>query len=122
MIHPGAVVIDMDNLNAARRHEKWGFFNNIMAEYPDFKEQMIVIAESSQVPSNGLAVRKDLNSAIKLRIKTLLLSLHETPEGQEILKKFGALKFIKTSNDDYNVLYSMVNQLGIDLQEYSYKR
>ena len=113
-----AVYTGEADIGGAKNH----IFNNIMAEYPDFKEQMIVIAESSQVPSNGLAVRKDLNPAIKLRIKTLLLSLHETPEGQEILKKFGALKFIKTSNDDYNVLYNMVNQLGIDLQEYSHKR
>ena len=101
---------------------KDNIFNSIMEEYPDFKEQMVVLGESPRVPSNGLAVRKDLNPAIKLRIKTLLLSLHETPEGQEILKNFGAIKFIKTSNDDYKVLYNMVKQLGIDLQEYSYKR
>jgi phosphonate transport system substrate-binding protein len=88
-----AVYTGEADIGGAKNH----IFNNFMAEYPDFKEQMIVIAESSQVPSNGLAVRKDLNSAIKLRIKTLLLSLHETPEGKEILKKFGALKFIKTS-------------------------
>ena len=101
---------------------KDNIYNSIMEEYPDFKEQMVVLGESPEVPSNGLAVRKDLNPAIKLRIKILLLSLHETPEGQEILKKFGAIKFIETSNDDYVVLYNMVKQLGIDLQEYSYKR
>ncbi len=101
---------------------KDNIFNSITEEYPDFKEQMLVLAESPEVPSNGLAVRKDLNPAIKLRIKILLLSLHETPEGQEILKNFGAIKFIETNNDDYVVLYNMVKQLGIDLQEYSYKR
>jgi len=97
-------------------------FNSLSEEYPDFKEQMMILAESPEVPSNGLAVRKDLNPAIKLRIKTLLLSLHETPEGQMVLKNFGAQKFIETSNDDYVVLYNMVKQLGIDLQEYSYKK
>ena len=101
---------------------KDNIFNSIMEEYPDFKEQMLVLGESPEVPSNGLAVRKDLNPAIKLRIKILLLSLHETPEGQEILKNFGAIKFIETNNDDYVVLYNMVKQLRIDLQEYSYKR
>ncbi len=93
-----------------------------MEEYPDFKVQMEVLVESPEVPSNGLAVRKDLNPAIKLRIKTLLLSMHENPEGREALEKFGALKFIRTSNDDYKVMYNMVRQLGINLQEYSYKR
>ncbi len=96
-------------------------FNSLMEEYQDFKEQMVILAESPEYPSNGLAVRKDLNPAIKLRIKTLLLSLHETPEGLEVLKNFGAIKFIKTSNDDYEALYNMVEQLGIDLREYSHK-
>ena len=101
---------------------KDNIYNSIMEEYPDFKEQMVVLSESPAVPSNGLAVRKDLNPAIKLRIKILLLSLHETPEGQEILKNFGATKFIETNDADYVVLYNMVKQLDIDLQEYSYKR
>jgi hypothetical protein len=48
--------------------------------------------------------------------------LHETPEGQEILKKFGAIKFIPTNDDDYVVVYNMAKQLGIDLQSYSYKK
>jgi phosphonate transport system substrate-binding protein len=106
------------DIGGAKNH----IFNTIMKEYPDFKEQMLILAESPEFPSNGLAVRKDLNPAIKLRIKTLLLSLHETPEGREILKKFGAIKFVATSDDDYVVVYNMVKKLGIDLQGYTYKR
>jgi phosphonate transport system substrate-binding protein len=113
-----AVYAGEADIGGAKDH----IFNGLMEEYPDFKEQMLVLFESPEVPSNGLAVRKDLNPAIKLRIKTLLLSLHESPEGQETLKNFGAIKFIATSNDDYVVVYNMVKQLGIDLQEYSYKR
>lgn len=113
-----AVYAGEADIGGAKDH----IFNGLMEEYPDFKEQMVVLFESPEVPSNGLAVRKDLNPAIKLRIRTLLLSLHETPEGQEILKNFGAIKFITTSDDDYVVVYNMAKQLGIDLQEYSYKR
>lgn len=113
-----AVYAGEADIGGAKNH----IFNGLMEEYPDFKEQMVVLFESPEVPSNGLAVRKDLNPAIKLRIRTLLLSLHESPEGQETLKNFGAIKFIATSNDDYVVVYNMVKQLGIDLQEYSYKR
>lgn len=113
-----AVYAGEADIGGAKDH----IFNSLMEEYQDFKKQMVVLSESPEVPSNGLAVRKDLNPAIKLRIKTLLLSLHETPEGQEILKNFGAIKFIATSNDDYVVVYNMAKQLGIDLQGYSYKR
>ena len=113
-----AVYAGEADIGGAKNH----IFNSLTEEYQDFKEQMVVLSESPKVPSNGLAVRKDLNPATKLRIKILLLSLHETPEGQEILKNFGAIKFIATSNDDYVVVYNMAKQLGIDLQGYSHKR
>jgi len=51
-------------------------------------------------------------------LKTLLLSLHETAAGQEALDNFGARKFIETSDNDYHILYKMVNELGIDLYNY----
>jgi phosphonate transport system substrate-binding protein len=101
---------------------KDNIFNSLMQEYPDFKKQMVVLTESPEVPSNGLAVRQDLNPAIKVRMKTLLLSLHESPEGQQVLKDFGAIRFIETNNEDYRMLYNMVKQLGIDLHKYSYKQ
>lgn len=95
-------------------------FKELQEQYPDFKEQMQILAESPQVPSNGLAVRKDLNPAAKLLLKTLLLSLHENEEGQKVLKNFGARRFIETTNDDYKALYNMVKELGIDLKDYYY--
>ena len=96
-------------------------YNAMAEEYPDFNEQMQVLVESPEVPSNGLAVSNSLNPAIKLRLKNILLRLHENEEGQQVLKNFGALRFIKTTDEDYRVLYTMVNALHIDLQEYPYK-
>ena len=109
-----AVYTGEADIGGAKNH----IFNNLQEAYPDFKEQMRVLAESPEVPSNGLAVRRDLNPAIKLRLKTLLLGLPETEEGRKVLKNFGALKFIETTDSDYTVLYNMINELGIDLQTY----
>jgi phosphonate transport system substrate-binding protein len=110
-----AVYTGEADIGGAKNH----IFNNLKEEYPDFKKNMIVLAQSPEVPSNGLAVRKDLNPAIKLRLKILLLSLNKSATGQEVLKKFGALKFVETTDNDYDVLYDMVEQLGIDLYNYS---
>lgn len=112
-----AVYTGEADIGGAKNH----IFNSFKKEYPDFAEQMQVIAESPEVPSNGLAVRQDLNPAIKLRLKTLLLTMDETPAGQEVLRNFGARKFVKTTNEEYDILNTMVKRLGIDLQEYSYK-
>ena len=110
-----AVYTGEADIGGAKNH----IFNSLKEKYPDFKEEMVILAESPEVPSNGLAVRKDLNPALKLRLKNLLLSLHETPAGQEVLEHFNALKFIETKDSDYQVLYNMVEQLGIDLHDYS---
>lgn len=93
-------------------------FNALSKEYPDFKDQMIILAESPEVPSNGFAVRADINNALKVRLRGLLLNLDKSEEGQEILKQFGATKFIKTKDEDYKVIYNMMNKLGIDLTNY----
>ena len=112
-----AVYTGEADIGGAKNH----IFNRLKEEYPDFREKMVVLAESPAVPSNCFAVRKDLNPAIKLRLKNLLLTLHETPEGQVVLKNFGARKFIETTDEDYRSLYNMIQQLGINLLEYPYK-
>ncbi len=109
-----AVYTGEADIGGAKNH----IFDELQEEYPDFRKQMLVLAESPEVPSNGLAVRKDLNPAIKLRLKILLLSLNETEEGLKVLKNFRALKFIETTDNDYTVLYNMVKDLGIDLNHY----
>ncbi len=96
-------------------------FHALEKEYPDFSEQMITIAESPAVPSNGIAIRKDLNHTLAVRLKTLFLNLHKTDEGREVLKNFGAEKFIETTNADYRSLYNMVHKLKIDLETFPYK-
>ena len=104
-------------IGGAKNH----IFESLGGIYPDFKKQMLVIAESPEFPSNGLAVRKDLNPALKLRLKTLLLGLNESEEGRQVLKNFKARRFVETTNDDYRVIYNMVNDLGIDLEGYTLK-
>jgi len=95
-------------------------FNALAEEYPDFKDQMVTLIESVEVPSNCLAVRKDLRPVLKLRLKGLLLNLDETEEGKSILAQFGATKFIVTTDEDYQVLYKMIDALKIDLTKYPY--
>jgi len=106
-----AVYTGEADVGGAKNH----IFNNFKEKYPDFNEKMRIVAESPEVPSNGFAVRKDLNSATKTWLKALLLTMDESQEGRDALKKFGALKFVKTSDEDYEALYNMIKDLGINL-------
>ncbi|RJQ66326.1 MAG: phosphate/phosphite/phosphonate ABC transporter substrate-binding protein [Desulfobacteraceae bacterium] len=112
-----AVYMGEADVGAAKSH----VFNGLAERYPGFKEQMVTLAESPEMPSNGLAVRSDLNAALKLRLRDLLLGLDQSEEGRAVLRHFGALKFIETSDQDFEALYKMVTALGIDLISYPYE-
>jgi len=96
-------------------------FNTLAEENLDFKKQMVILAESPPVPSNGLAVRDNLDPILKKDLRRLLLNLNKKKEGKNILNKFGALKFIETTNEDYSSLHKMVQDIGINLKDFPYK-
>jgi phosphonate transport system substrate-binding protein len=87
---------------------------------PRVEKELIVLAESPRVPSNGLCVRKDLDDGIKNKLKTVLLGLHADQEGKAILQQFGALKFIETTARDYQPVFEMAKKSGIDIMTYDY--
>jgi phosphonate transport system substrate-binding protein len=85
------------------------------------KEELIVLSESPDVPENGLAVRKDLDASLKKKLKYLLLTMHEDPDGGGILRTFGARRFIETTDKDYEPVYEYAKHLGLNLSTYDYK-
>jgi phosphonate transport system substrate-binding protein len=82
--------------------------------------ELAIIAQSPVVPSNGLLVRSNLPQNIKDSLKTLLLEIHNDPEGKIVLQKFGAIKFIETTADDYKPVFDMAKRSGIDVMTYKY--
>jgi ABC-type phosphate/phosphonate transport system substrate-binding protein len=72
------------------------------------------------VPENALALRKDLDSSTKHNLQATLINMHSDPEGIQILKEFGAKRFIETTNEDYINVYRYAELIGLDLSTYSY--
>jgi ABC-type phosphate/phosphonate transport system substrate-binding protein len=46
--------------------------------------------------------------------------MEQDKQGQEILKKFKAIKFIETTPDDYTPVFEYSNEVHLDLQKYNY--
>ncbi|GBE39610.1 MAG TPA: phosphate/phosphite/phosphonate ABC transporter substrate-binding protein [Nitrospirae bacterium] len=91
-------------------------FNALAREDQDFRNQMVVLAESQEMPSNGLAVSRYLDPALKSRIKNLLLNLDKSREGRLVLKNFGAVRFIETRDEDYALQDQMIKEAGVDIE------
>lgn len=84
------------------------------------QKELLVLEKSPDVPENGLAVRKDLIASVKKKLKDTLLNMQSDPDGLEVLRKFGAKRFIETTNDDYDGVYRLVEQTGLELTAYHY--
>ena len=83
-------------------------------------DELQVLAESPKVPANSFAVRKDLDPALKIKMRNILLEMHFDEKGKEILRNFGAKKFIETKVDDYEPVFAYANRVKLDLKKYNY--
>ena len=85
------------------------------------REELVVLATSPRVPENGLALRGELDPALKGELKEALLRMHEDPEGKKTLAEFGANRFIETRNEDYEPVYRYAREVRLDLSTYDYR-
>jgi phosphonate transport system substrate-binding protein len=93
----------------------------IMAEKdPRLQKDLLILARSPDVPSNGLGLRRDMQFSIKSDIKKTILEMHKDPDGRKVLKEFGVLRFIETTREDYQPVFEIAEDAGINLKEYQY--
>ena len=116
-----AAIYDVLNKKADICAAKDTVFTRLAARDRRLTNELVLLARSPDVPENGLAVRKNFDGALKNELKKALLSMDKDPEGIDVLKMFGARKFIETTNDDYASVYKYVRQIGLNLFTYNYR-
>ncbi len=85
---------------------------------PRIALDLVMIATSPPVPTNGLCVRKNLDWDLKEDLQKILLEMDRDTGAGEVLKRLGASRFLPTTDDDYKNLYEMVRKLDIDLKTF----
>lgn len=95
-------------------------FDRMKGKNPRIEKELVILASSDPVPSNGLCVLPKMDAGLKKRLKETLLAMPEDIEAKEVLRKFEALRFIDTSTIDYKPVYDMVREAGLDLKDYKY--
>jgi len=95
-------------------------YNKLEAADPRVKENLLILKRSPEVPENALALRKDIDETVRMKLKEVLLDMNNQPEGEAILKKFGARRFIETTNDDYEPVVRCCEHIHPDLATYDY--
>jgi len=97
-------------------------FNALVSKDPTIKRELRVIAQSEEFPENTLCLRKNIPQEIKNRITDILLNMNQDPAGKEILKKFGAVKFIKTTVKDFSPIFNLAKRARVDIRKYKGER
>jgi len=115
-----AVIYAVLNKKAEIGCAKNTIFDMIARDDPRVKDDLTILAESPEVPSNSFALRKDISDDIKKRIKGVLINMDQDPEGKVVLEKFGARAFIETTAKDYAPVFDIAKKAGINLTKYNY--
>jgi len=95
-------------------------YDQLSSENPRIANELIILATSGMVPQNCLAVRRNLDPELKHALQQALLDMDKDPAGTEALRRFGARDFIETQDDNYEYLYKLSKQVGINLKTYRY--
>ncbi|MDH5761725.1 MAG: phosphate/phosphite/phosphonate ABC transporter substrate-binding protein [Nitrospinota bacterium] len=76
--------------------------------YPEVYEKLRVIAYTKDIPNDTVSARKDLDPAIKQKIKSGLLQLAKTPEGSKVLKRVYGISGLM----DFDAFFDPVREAG----------
>ena len=113
-------ILDVLNGNADIGAAKNTVFYRIAATDKRLLDELQILVESPKVPANSLAVRHDIAPALKVKLRNILLEMDHNKEGKEVLSKFGAQKFIETTEKDYAPVFLYAEKVKLDLKRYNY--
>ena len=90
----------------------------VASTIPDVMEQVVSIAVTDLIPNDTVSVRRGLDPALSQRIKSGLLKLSESPDGQRLLRELYNINGLAEAADvDYNSVREAARVLNLDLEE-----
>lgn len=113
-------VSDVLNRNADVGAAKNTVYEKLAAADARIGRDLVILARSPDVPENGLALRGDIEEPVRKAVKDALIGMHDDPEGREVLRRFGAHRFIPTEDSDYRPVRDYARGIRLDLSRYDY--
>ena len=87
-------------------------------DYPDIKEKTIVIAESPEIPNDGLQFIKDFPPEMREKIVKAFLEIMATEEGVAAMgKAYGWEAAVEKDDSFYDGFRAVLDASGVDVEE-----
>jgi phosphonate transport system substrate-binding protein len=113
-------ILDVLNGKADVGAAKNTVFQRMAEKNSRIMRELVILERSPDVPENGLALKKEIEETSRERLRVALLTMHDDTEGKKILERFGAKKFIPTTDRDYDPVYRYAREIHLDLSKYDY--
>lgn len=78
-------------------------------ERPEIAHELQVMWTTDPLPNNGLVVRDDIPANIANQVQNLILNLHQTPQGREILTRMNLSRFEPATEGTYQPVREFLN-------------
>lgn len=79
-------------------------------ERPDLAAALDVKWQTSTLPSIGFVVRDDVPGVLAMKVRNLLITLHEQPEGQAVIAAMGQARFVEANDKSYEPVREFVTR------------
>ncbi len=91
-------------------------FKEFIERKPELGKKIEILYNGGHYPDSTLLVKAEMPEEVRETMRTVFLRMGSNPDGQEVLKMFGALKFVKTSSDEYGDVRQVVQESGYDIR------
>jgi phosphonate transport system substrate-binding protein len=105
----GAIYFDEpDNKNIRDARQE------ILEEYPDAAEKLVILDETGRVPASPFAVARALNDSLADRLTSCLVDYSRSKEGQRLLMEtYDVTALVETTDAAYNGVRESLNAAGL---------
>jgi phosphonate transport system substrate-binding protein len=91
-------------------------WRTLSKERPQLAKEMKIIWRTPSLPNNSLVARKDIDQQIVNKVKALLLTLHEQPQGKAWLAKIGLSQFETAENETYDPVFEFIARFNKEVR------
>jgi phosphonate transport system substrate-binding protein len=92
--------------------------SSIEEDVADVKEQVVVLAETTDIPNDSVSFIKDMPDDMRQKIVSALLEISQTEEGQAALEDLYSIAGLVEADDSfYDAFRADLSKAGIDIEE-----
>jgi phosphonate transport system substrate-binding protein len=88
---------------------------DVVDEFPDVGEQVVVFAWTPEIPNDGWVVRRDLPDDLKEQIVEIMVAYSQTDEGTEILDElYNVTELVPAEPGAYDIVAEAARELDVE--------